>query len=222
MSEIALRDQQLTIATLEHLIGTPAIPDRYETVPDALAAIFTGREMGLPPMTALSQLYIVDGQVALEGKTMLALIYRAGHKVHCTLTPTKATVVAYRWDEHAFPSDDHSGGYYEAGVFEFTMEDAVKAGLWENDNYQHYPTDMLGWKAVARAARFAYPDIIIGGYNPEDVTDEAPIDLFPTHEAIEIDRGPSEEEATGNVEEILDGMVEDGLLETVTEPDDGQ
>jgi hypothetical protein len=210
MSEIALRDQELTVATLEHLIDTPAIPDRYETVPDALAAIFTGREMGLPPMTALSQLYIVDGKVALEGKTMLALIYRAGHKVHCTLTTTEAKVVAYRWDDKAFPSDDRPGAYYEAGVFTFTMEDAITAGLWENDNYQHYPADMLGWKAVARAARFAYPDIIIGGYNPEDVDREALVEEFPELDDIKIDRGPDEEEATETLVEVLDVEPDDG------------
>ena len=66
MSEVALKDQELTVTTLGHLIDTPAIPDRWESVPDALAAIFVGRELGLGPMMSLTQLYIVDGQVALD------------------------------------------------------------------------------------------------------------------------------------------------------------
>ncbi|GAG24096.1 unnamed protein product, partial [marine sediment metagenome] len=216
MGDIALRDQELTVTTLEHMLGTPAIPDRWESVPDALAAIFTGREMGIGPMMSLSQLYIVDGQVALEGKTMLALIYKAGHKVQVNLTTTKATVVAYRWDPKAFES---SGAYYEAGIFNFTMDDAIAAGLWEKDNYQQYPADMLGWKAVARAARFAYPDVLLGGYVPEDVGIETPVEQFEQSDDVVIEDEPTEAEATENLEDILDATVTTGMVETGDEPD---
>ena len=179
MSELAIKDQELTIITLEALIGTPMFPDRYDSVPDALATLFVGREMGLPPMTALNELFVVNGQVGMQGKTMLALIYRAGHKVHITLSSDEARVVAYRWDGRAFPHDVDKGAYYEAGTFTFTKEDAILAELWEKDNYQKYPADMLGWKAVGRAARFSYPDIIIGGYNPEDVGYDSIQEDFP-------------------------------------------
>jgi hypothetical protein len=216
MGDIALRDQELTVTTLEHMLGTPAIPDRWESVPDALAAIFTGREMGIGPMMSLSQLYIVDGQVALEGKTMLALIYKAGHKVHITLSAEKATVVAYRWDGRAFPHDVDKGAYCESGVFEFTKEDAIRAGLWQKDNYQQYPADMLGWKAVARAARFTYPDVLLGGYTPEDIGIETPVEQFEQSDDIMIEDEPDEVEAVENLEDILDAE----LVETGDEPDD--
>ena len=166
--------------------------------------------MGIGPMMSLTQLYIVDGQVALEGKTMLALIYKAGHKVHITLSAEKATVAAYRWDNRAFPHDIDRGAYYEAGVFEFTWEDAIRAGLSENNNYQNYPTDMLGWKAVARAARFVYPDVLLGGYTPEDVGIETPAEQFEQSDDIVIEDELTEAEATENLEDILDAEVVTG------------
>jgi hypothetical protein len=207
MSGLALKDQELTVTTLAALIGTPMFPDRYEDVPDALATLFVGREMGLPPMTALNHLYVVNGQVGMEGKTMLALIYRAGHKVHITLSAEKATVVAYRWDGRTFPHDVDKGAYYEAGVFEFTWEDAIRAGLSEKDNYQNYPTDMLGWKAVGRAARFTYPDIIIGGYNPEDVGYDSIHEEFP--ESVDIETVAEMETDLDEIETAVDTLIEE-------------
>ena len=170
---VPVKDQELTINTIQALLGSPAFPDRYTDVPDVLATIMVGAELGLPPMTTLNELFVVNGVVGMEGKMMLAFIYRAGHKVHVRLSTEAAEVTAYRWEPR-------TGEFYEAGVFTFTKEDAIKAELWEKEAYQKYPTDMLGWKAVARAARFVYPDLVVGGYTPDDLGfDDVPLSDFP-------------------------------------------
>lgn len=199
---VPVKDQELTINTIQALLGSPAFPDRYVDVPDVLATIMVGAELGLPPMTALNELFVVNGVVGMEGKMMLSFVYRAGHKVHVQLSTTEAKVTAYRWDPRL-------GEFYEAGVFTFTEDDAKRAGLWEKENYQQYPTDMLGWKAVARACRFVYPDLVVGGYTPDDLGfDDVPLSPFP--------------EGTEWVEDVHDSIEETMDLEGVAEALDAE
>ena len=78
----------------------------------------------------------------------------------------KATAVAWRLID---------GELTEVGTYEFTQEDAEAANLWEKDTYQMYPADMLGWKAVARCVRFAFPDVLLG-YIPDEIVEDAPFE----------------------------------------------
>lgn len=205
-SMVPIEDLRPTENTIKALIGTATFPDRYEDFADALATILVGKEMGLPPITALNELFVVGGRVGMEGKLMLALIYRAGHKIHIKLSKTGAEVTAYRWDSR-------NKEFYEAGVFTFDEEDARTANLWDKQNYQEYPTDMLGWKAVARAARFVYPDIITGGHTPDDVGfDDVPLSLWPTDTEY-VDDIESDESEVLDIEGVADVLDAEIVVE---------
>lgn len=161
-SEVALSEQDITLTTLKKFIGTPTIPRRWKSLTEALAAVMYGRELGLAPMESLQQLYIVGGSVAMSGKALSALIHQAGHQlVWQEMTEETARVKAMRRQP--------DGTLMDVGEFEFTWDDAVKAGLDEQETYTLYPKDMLVWRAVSRAAKYAFPDVTTGMLLPEEV-----------------------------------------------------
>jgi hypothetical protein len=161
-TELAISDQPLTIKALQNMLAGSTLPDRYEYVGDAIATIKVGSEVGLPPMTALMELYVVNGSVGMSGKAMQSLVFRAGHMIIKTeMTPERAAVRAMRYIPQL---NEHM----DMGEYEFTIEDAERAGLTEKSNYESFPKDMLLWKAVARAVRFVFPDVIMG-YLPSEI-----------------------------------------------------
>jgi len=149
---LAISDRDIN--TLGNLLSSPTIPDRYETVPDLVATVLLGRELGMTPLTAINELFIVNGKVSMAGKTMLALVQQAGHRIHIATSREAAVATGYRRQE--------DGTELEVGTFSFDMEDAELAGLAGTNAWATYPADMLGWKAVARCARFAFPECITG------------------------------------------------------------
>ena len=165
-TEIALSEQELTLKGLSRMLNGTALPDRYESVDDAIATIMVGRELALPPMASLNELYVVNGSVGMSGKAMVSLVFRAGHAIYTELSEDIGTAVAWRRD----PVD---GVLREVGTYTFTAADAERAGLSGKNTYEKFPADMLGWKAVARAVRFAFPDVVMG-YMPSEIGIEAP------------------------------------------------
>lgn len=172
-TELALGDQPITKARLAALFKSPAIPERYresETgINDAIAAIYCGREIGLAPMAAITNLYVVGGGVAMMGKVMTAKILAAGHIFKVTKGPDEATVKCWRWHKLL-------GELIEVGDVTFTMTQAKAAGFTKDKsggtkfNWKAYPETMLAWRAVSEAARLYYSDCIMGfGYVPEEI-----------------------------------------------------
>ena len=211
---IPLNETPITFRTLQTLIATPTVPTRYKESPtgvqDMYAATLYGRELGIGPMTAISQLFLVNGQASMMGQLMLALVWRAGHQVRIIIDADSSTVVAYRRID---------GQLTEVGVVEFTMEDAERAGLLVNENtgtetmtYRKYPKHMLTWRAVSMACRLYFPDVILGvKYVPQELEVQAPNESLP--EYVEVDDKTGElamEAGEINVTEILDAEVVDG------------
>jgi hypothetical protein len=149
----------------------PTIPERYVGKPrDMVTAIWLGREMGLQPMTSIMELYLVNGSVGMSGKSMSALIHSKGHILRVELGEEEVIVHCSRWHE---PSKQ----LIEVGTVSFTKEDAKRAGLWNQDTYQSYPQQMLAWRAISRAARIYYADVLMGvSYVPEEVGYDLDID----------------------------------------------
>ena len=202
-TELALTDQPLTMTALTNMLNGAALPARYEYVGDAVATIMVGREMGLPPMASLNEMYLVNGSVGLSGKAMMSLVFRAGHAIYTTLDPKVGTAVAWRRDPYTHELN-------EVGTYTFTMKDAEAAKLAGTGTYKKYPADMLGWKAVARAVRFAFPDVVMG-YLPVEIDIEAPTEASleqVENEMLVTNPGIEEEILEAEVvADMLDGQV---------------
>ena len=180
------------ITVLENIL--PTLPDHIKNIPDAVATMLVARELGLAPLSSVPDLMIINGNVGMTSKLMLALVLKAGHRTKVNeMTEERAAIEAWR---------KFDGEWESCGEFEFTVEQAETANLLPKDTYQLYLSDMLMNKAVARMVRFAFPDVL-RGYVPDEMEEitgvefEHAIHLDPTEEALEVEE----------VAEILDGEI---------------
>ncbi|MGL3805878.1 hypothetical protein ACSYDW_07235 [Paeniglutamicibacter sp. R2-26] len=143
------------------LCGTEFVPADFRGKPDAAAAaILTGKSLGLDPMNALSNIFVVHGRPALYARTMAALVMREGHEVIRTNATTDSVTVqarrrgSDRWQE-----------------FTWTIDRAKLAGYTNNKKYQTDPIGMLTAKALAEACRVIAPDVLTGvaAYSAEEI-----------------------------------------------------
>ncbi len=73
-------------------LGLPGSPD------EITAAILTGQELGLKPMTALKSIDVIQGQPALRAHAMRAIVLHPGHESNSSnpMTPTASCGAAAR------------------------------------------------------------------------------------------------------------------------------
>jgi len=157
-----------TLRTLEKIMGTDFVPKGLKNRPEAiLAAVLTGREVGLGPMASLRGIDIIEGNPSLAGQSLCALIWSAGHRLHdLEATNEKATVKGERIE---------NGEVVATQTVTFTMADAERAGLAGKFNWKSYPRTMLRWRAVTEIARFLFADIDMGTkvtYSPDELGSE--------------------------------------------------
>jgi hypothetical protein len=142
------------------LVKTHFLPRGVDTPEKAIAIMLKGRELGIPPMYALSNIAVINGKPTAGAELMLALIYRdhGDDAIRITESSPSRCSVAYRrrgWPRHE--------------TFSFTVEDAERADLLGKDNWRHYPAAMLRARCISAVARLAFPDTIGGLYTPEEL-----------------------------------------------------
>jgi len=134
-----------------------------EGIAKLIIKIQKGRELGIPPIAAVSNVYVVDGKAALSATTMAALLKRSGKYRYLVPehTAQKCTVVFL---------EKLDGKWEKVGAYTYTMEDAKLAGLTKKHNYQRHPKDMLFARALSKGARMFCPDALGGAvYLPDEV-----------------------------------------------------
>ena len=132
---------------------------KFNTEEEAFYVILKGWELGLPPMEALAQLFIVSGKVSIQAPAMISLANRSGLLKSLIIPDAnkaaqegRATVKAIRRDR---PDD-----VYE---FTFSREDAQKAGLLSKITWKNYEGQMLINRAASGCLRRAVPEALAGG-----------------------------------------------------------
>jgi hypothetical protein len=160
-NELAIRQPDYTLSELDTLATRFAKSLFFADAKDAaqaLVKIQAGRELGLPPVYAMTKIFFVQGRITLSAEAMGALIKRSreyDYKV-LTLDNTKAVI-----------EFTHNGKVEYVSTF--TMEDAKAAELIkDHGNWQKWPRPMLMSKALSQGARIVCPHIISGAYTPED------------------------------------------------------
>jgi hypothetical protein len=206
-ADVPLVDQQITYRTLQTLINTPTIPDRYKPpksdtgVDDMLAAVMIGKEIGIGPMQAINELYLVNGTVSMTGKLMSALVHRRGHAITVNVTGTKATATGYR-------RDPYTHKLVEVGDVTFSEADAKTAGLWGKGTYEKYPRIMLSWRAISMLCRVYFADCLAGvSYVPDEMGVVIDVEALPEDIDLVIEGEAIGEQATAIVKEELDAEV---------------
>lgn len=157
---------QEMMAMAEQLAKSKLVPMAYASNPAGIfAAIQYGKELGLPAMTSLQNIAVINGKPTLGTDMFLALAHRhkewRGYEIEVS-TVEKAVVHVYR---------------YVAGIKKivkftgtFTMEEARKAGLWRAGSpWEKWPKRMLKHRATAFALRDGFSDVLAGQYMPDEM-----------------------------------------------------
>lgn len=146
------------------------MPKNLNSPEKVLVALQMCFELGLPPVTSLSKIGVINGSPMLYGNLPLALVKRSG----------LLESIDESWEY------DKDGNVIKAKCVakpkgmdpvprEFSMEDARKAGLFKNSVWAQYPKRMLQMRARGWALNDAFPDVLNGiaqeGYD-EFVTED--------------------------------------------------
>ena len=128
----------------------------------AAVKIQAGAELGIPPVAAMSSIYIVEGKPTLSAVLMGALVKRSGR-------------YNYRVIEHT--NDKCSILFFEdkeqIGTSTFTYEDAQAAGVVRNQTWTKYRRNMLFARAMSNGCRWYCPDVFGGPiYTPEELGEQ--------------------------------------------------
>lgn len=140
------------------IAGTDFVPDAMRGKPAAVtAAILTGRELGVGPMTALAHIHIVKGKPGQSAQLMRSLIFSAGHQLrYVETTDTRCVVEGRRRGEEEWER------------VSFTADQAKRARI----DLGAYPEDKLVARATSRLARRKFADVLGGlAYLPEELED---------------------------------------------------
>lgn len=195
------------IKAADMLSRSGLVPDSLKGKPDSVFAVLCyGAEMGLPPMTALTTIHVINGRPTLSAQLMLAMVYKRcpGAQIRFELDQQalKAKCLAAR------PGQPQEAFY----IAEWDMARASLMGLTTRDQYRKQALTMLKWRAVAEAVRAVFPEIVLGLYATEELQDfdgkemHDVKNLVPTLREINqeaLDQMPPEQKEVGNPEYII-------------------
>lgn len=148
------------------LADTEFVPDALRGRPAAIAAaVLTGREIGVQPLTALAHIHVIRGKPGMSAQLMRQLIFAAGHDLrYVEATDTRCVVEGRR------------RGSQDWTKVTFTADQAKRAGI----NLGKYPEDLLVARATSRLARRVFADCLGGvPYLAEELEDGAGVGISP-------------------------------------------
>lgn len=180
VAPVSGNELEVMIRQADLLSQSDIIPSAYRRKPqNVLVAAMTGRTFGWDVMTAMRNGHVIEGTFTIKPEAMLALVRRAGHSVNGSTSPTGAKVTGKRGDT----GDEMS--------VEFTLDDAVRAGLCtikDGKSYarsssgkklpwEQYPQAMCWARAVSQLCRMLFADVTLGlSYTPEELGAEVDAD----------------------------------------------
>lgn len=164
------------VIDLVNFIGPAAtefVPKGLNNEGKLAAAVLYSRELGLPPMTGLSSVHVINGRAGISAETMRALIQQAGHQIRVTeMTDSRCIIKGRRRDEDEWVTTS------------YTMNEADRSGdSKKNPNYRTRPAEMLLARASTRLARMAFADVIKGLTSTEELQDLAYAEQVPPADA---------------------------------------
>lgn len=191
VSQNFLQEWQVMKEQATILIKSGFLPTAVNTPEKAIAIMMKGKEVGMQPMQALSQINVIQGKPGLSAEGMLALVLKnyPGTKIDYLNNDNESCVI-----EVTKPGD-------KGQIWSFTLEDAKKAELLGKDMWRKYPRSMLRSRCISEMCRGMFPDAIQGcSYTPEELEHiepmqkVKPLDIsFHAQNTKEIDASPQEQ-----------------------------
>lgn len=150
----------------EMLANSTMVPKDYIGKPaNVLVAMQWGREVGLGPLQALSNISVINGRPSIWGDAALALV-----RGHPACNGVREGVEGDGDARHGWCEVTRRGEEPQRRTF--SVADAKKAGLWGKQGpWQQYPDRMLQLRARGFALRDVFPDALRGVITTEEAQD---------------------------------------------------
>lgn len=134
-----------------YICDTTFVPQGLRgSAPATAATILYGREIGVPPITALQTMHVINGRVGMAAELMRARVYAAGHE----LEVVESTTALCRMRGRRKGSETWTEVQWSKG-------DAQQAKLG-GDAWAKYPRAMLVARCSAELCRLLFPDVTHG------------------------------------------------------------
>ncbi len=158
----------------QSLANTTFVPQSMRGKPaEITAAILTGQEIGLSPMSALRSIDVIQGTPAMRAHAIRGLVQSQGHEVWIEdATDTRVIVAGKR------------KGSSITQRTEWSIDRAKQLGLMGEDNWKKQPRAMLIARATSELCRLIASDVLLGlPYSSEELSDDLPADQGDAGEA---------------------------------------
>lgn len=169
-----IKDGVLVIKTLDEACRHAAMihksglaPNHFDSPEKVLVAMQMAQELGLPPMTALKSMYVVNGTPSLYGDLPLAVVQKSGLLESILETWFDVNDLLIHKDNKNADAEVHRAEctVKRFGMAEttrsFSLKEARTAGLDKNV-YLKYRKRMLQMRARSWALKDAFADILNG------------------------------------------------------------
>lgn len=158
---------QYVIPLAERIAGTEFVPKSLRNSPAAVAAaVLYGREVGLPPMTSLTQTHVIEGKPAMSAEAMRAMVLAAGHEL--IVEETTGAVCSMR--------ARRTGSEHWTSLT-WTIDMARAAGVAGKQVWKSYPRQMLQARCTTELVRLVFPDVIHGFRSVEELEDHGEVEV---------------------------------------------
>jgi hypothetical protein len=159
--------ERLTGEQLQFIASTAMVPPDYRgRVPEIMACIAAGRELGLGDMESLRMIKMIDGTPTMAAQVMLKRARTMGHSITYESDTTEMWVKAI-------------GRRVDNGDTDFSLWNMKRAevmGLLKPSrsgkptSWDKQPMTMLKWRSTSELVRFLFPDVLGGGviYTPDE------------------------------------------------------
>lgn len=169
------------------IIKAGLCPDSYKDAgkpneSKVMIGILKSLEVGLPPITGLSTIAIINGKPSVYGDGLSALLQKSGALVKREIEeigdrPAEGAQIGEWPDSYGVTVRLYRKGQDEPYEGEFTVGAAKRAKLWMNvkrDPWIKYPKRMMMWRAFGFAVRDGFSDCLSGLWLAEEVEDMGP------------------------------------------------
>lgn len=143
----------------DQLRRTGFLPSHIRDGVSFAAIVLMGRELGMGTMAACRKLQVIKGTVTERADSQLARFKSAGGRAEFKELSETRAVLTLR----------HPNGDQHTETF--TIEDAKRAGLASNDNYNKHPKAMLRSRAITAGLKSIGWEGAVGIYDPDEVSE---------------------------------------------------
>lgn len=178
----------------ETLFNSGLMPDELKSPQQVFVVMQYGAEIGLKPMTALRQIFVVKGKPSPSAQLMHGMAIRHPDCEFFRVSDgDRCAVVKVR--RKSWPAG-------EVDTFTYSMADASTAGL-NSPLWRNHPKAMLRNRAIAAAARAVFPDVLANMYEPDETEHMA----RPPAKSHRVDTRSAADRDQATAPDVVDGEV---------------